>query len=76
MAEIKVYYEPEMELLTIFWQSPRINQIATELGDGIILIKDATTNEPIGMEILSYQPSDDRFNSVNVEVGAFVNRLH
>jgi hypothetical protein len=43
------------------------------LGDGIILIKDATTNEPIGMEILSYQPSDDRFNSVNVEVGAFVN---
>ncbi|WLT39147.1 hypothetical protein NON20_05695 [Synechocystis sp. B12] len=55
---------------------PRINQIATELGDGIILIKDATTNEPIGMEILSYQPSDDRFNSVNVEVGAFVNRLH
>jgi hypothetical protein len=73
MAEIKIYYEPEMELLTIFWQSPRINQIATELGDGIILIKDATTNEPIGMEILSYQPSDDRFNSVNVEVGAFVN---
>lgn len=76
MAEIKIYYEPEMELLTIFWQSPRINQIATELGDGIILIKDATTNEPIGMEILSYQPSDDRFNSVNVEVGGFVNRLH
>jgi hypothetical protein len=76
MAEIKVYYEPEMELLTIFWQSPRLNQIATELGDGIILIKDGTTNEPIGMEILSYQPSDDRFNSVNVEVGAFVNRLH
>jgi hypothetical protein len=76
MAEIKVYYEPEMELLTIFWQSPRLNQIATELGDGIILIKDATTNEPIGMEILSYQPSDDRFNSVNVEVGAFVNPPH
>ncbi len=39
MAQIKIYYEPEMELLTVFWQPPRKNQIATELGDGVILIK-------------------------------------
>ena len=31
MAQIKVYYEPEMELLTVFWQAPRKNRICTEL---------------------------------------------
>jgi hypothetical protein len=39
MAQIKIYYEPEMELLTIFWQPPRKNQIVTELGDGVILMR-------------------------------------
>lgn len=51
---IKVYYEPETELLTIFWQTPRKNQICTELDNGIILIQDSITNEPIGIEMLSY----------------------
>lgn len=37
MAQVKIYYEPEMELLTVFWQAPRTNQICTELGNGIIL---------------------------------------
>ncbi|QUS62575.1 hypothetical protein [Synechocystis sp. PCC 7338] len=69
MAQVKIYYEPEMELLTVFWQAPRKNQIATELGDGIILIKDSTTGEPIGIEILSYKPGDNRFDTVNVEMG-------
>ncbi len=66
---ITIYYEPEMELLTVFWQSPRKNQIATELGDGIILFKDEDTGEPISMELLSYLPSDRRFNTLSVEVG-------
>lgn len=69
MAQVTIYYEPEMELLTVFWQSPRKNQIATELGDGVILFKDGDTGEPIGMELLSYLPSDNRFNSFSVEVG-------
>ncbi|MCT7961112.1 hypothetical protein NG791_10545 [Laspinema sp. D1] len=43
--------------------------MATELGDGVILIKDETTGEPIGMEILSYKPSDNRLNAVTVEMG-------
>jgi hypothetical protein len=55
MAQVKVFYEPETELLTVFWQSPRKEQISTELGDGVILIKDLTTGEPIGVEIPSYQ---------------------
>ena len=69
MAQIKVYYEPEMELLTVFWQSPRPNQICSELGDGVILIKDSETGEPIGLELLSYHPGDNRFDTVSVEVG-------
>ncbi|MBE9160541.1 hypothetical protein IQ265_27510 [Nodosilinea sp. LEGE 06152] len=69
MAQVKIYYEPELELLTVFWQPPRKKQIATELGDGAILIKDETTGEPIGMELLSSRPNDDRFDSVSVEMG-------
>ncbi|AFY80905.1 MULTISPECIES: hypothetical protein [Oscillatoriales] len=69
MAQIKVFYEPETELLTIFWQSPRPNQIATELGNDIILFKDGDTNEPIGIEVLSYRPGDDRISGISLELG-------
>lgn len=69
MAQIKVFYEPETELLTIFWPSPRPNQIATELGNDIILFKDGDTNEPIGIEVLSYRPGDDRISGISLELG-------
>jgi hypothetical protein len=69
MAQIKVFYEPKMELLTVFWQAPRKNQICSELDDGIVLIKDADTDEAIGIELLSYHPNDDRFDGVSVELG-------
>ena len=70
MAQVKVFYEPERELLTVFWQAPRATQLCTELDGGVILIKDEDTGEPIGLELLSYRPGDARFDSVNVEVGA------
>jgi len=69
VAQVKIYYEPELELLTVFWQSPRKQQIVTELGDGVLLIKDEETGEPIGMELLSYRPKDDCLDSVSVEMG-------
>jgi hypothetical protein len=69
MAQVKVFYEPEMELLTVFWQQPRKNQICTELDNGVILIQDSDTGETIGLELLSYRPGDSRFDSVSVEVG-------
>jgi hypothetical protein len=47
MAQVKVFYEPERELLTIFWQEPRRAQVCTELDDGVVLIKDEATGEPI-----------------------------
>ena len=58
-----------MELLTVFWQAPRKNQVATELGDGVILLKDGQSGEPIGMELLSYRPGDARFDALSVEIG-------
>ncbi len=69
MAQIKVFYEPETELLTIFWQSPRPNQIATDLGNDLILFKDEDTNEPIGIEVLSYRPGDDLISGISLEIG-------
>ena len=70
MDQVRVFYEPERELLTVFWQAPRVKQLCTELDDGVVLIKDEDTGEPIGLELLSYRPGDARFDSVNVEVGA------
>jgi len=36
---------------------------------GIILFKDGDTNEPIGIEVLSYHPGDDRINGISLELG-------
>jgi hypothetical protein len=69
MARVNVFYEPEEELLTVFWQEPRAEQICTELDDGVILIKDERSGEPIGLELLSYRPGDARFDALSVSVG-------
>ena len=69
MACVRVFFEPDKELLTVFWQEPRVDQICTELDDGVILIKDGHSGEPIGIELLAYRPGDDRFDSVHVDVG-------
>ncbi len=71
MAQVEVFYEADAELLTIYWQAPRANQLCTEIGDGIIVIKDETTGQPIGMELLAYRPGDVRFDAVSVEVAGF-----
>ena len=67
MAQIKVHYEPDLGLLTVFWQASRPDQICTELDDGVILIKDAQSGQPIGLELLSYKPGDARFDGAAVE---------
>ncbi len=68
MAQPKVFYESETKLLTVLWQSPRKEQISTELGDGVILIKDSITGESIRVEIISYHPGDNCFDAVSVEL--------
>ena len=68
MAEIKVFFEPDTELMTIFWQQPWKNQICSEMGDGVILIRDSVTNEPIGIELLSYKPEDNRISGISLQI--------
>lgn len=75
MAQIKILLDPTTELLTIFWQAPRKNQICTELDNGVILIKDEDSGEIIGVEIWSYRPGDRRLDSVNVEIGQAIPAL-
>ncbi|MCT7958061.1 hypothetical protein [Laspinema palackyanum] len=50
-------------------RSPRPNKNATQLGNDIIFFKDGDTNEPIGIEILSYRPGDDRISGISLELG-------
>ena len=69
MACVRFFFHQDEELLRVFWQEPRADQICTELDDGVILIKDAGSGEPIGIELLAYRPGDDRFDSVHVDVG-------
>lgn len=69
MAQIKVHYEPDLALLTVFWETPRSDQVCTELDDGVVLIK-SPTGQPIGVELLSYKPGDARFDGVAVELSA------
>ena len=58
MAHIRIIHDPVGETLTVFWAEPRANQICEETGEGIILIRDATTHEVIGFERLYYRPRD------------------
>jgi len=69
MAEIKVYYEPELDLLTIFWKAPRKTQICSEMEDGVILIKDSISGEPIGLELISFKPGDKRIDGISLQMG-------
>ena len=53
---IRVIHDPARETLTIYWAEPRTDQVCEETGEGIILIKDAKTQEVIGFERLYYRP--------------------
>jgi hypothetical protein len=44
--------------------------MGTELGDGVIVIKDSNTGKAIWVKILSYKPRGDRFDTVSVELGS------
>ncbi len=56
MAHIRVIHDPNGETLTVYWAEARADQVCEETGDGVILIKDAKTQEVIGFERLYYRP--------------------
>ena len=57
MARIRVLHDPIGEPLTIYWDDPEREEICEEIGQGIILIKDAQ-GEAIGFERLYFRPSN------------------
>lgn len=56
MAHIRVIHDPVGETLTVYWAEPRADQVCEETGEGVILIKDAKSQEVIGFERLYYRP--------------------
>jgi len=65
---MKIYYEADAELLTIFWAEPQKTQIAEELVDDGILIRDEVTGESIGIEFFNYQYGDRRLLDIENEI--------
>ena len=56
MAHIRVIQDPIGETLTVYWAEPSAEQVGEETGEGVILIKDARTQEVIGVERLYSRP--------------------
>jgi hypothetical protein len=54
MAHIKVIHDPIGETLTVYWDDPEREEVCEEVGQGIILIKDAQ-GEVIGFERLYFK---------------------
>lgn len=65
---MKIFYESDTELLTIFWAEPRETQIADELENDGILMRDEITGESLGLEFFSYRKGDRRLLEIQNEV--------
>ena len=57
MAHIKVIHDAIGETLTVYWDDPEREEVCEEVGQGIILIKDAQ-GEVIGFERLYFKPKE------------------
>jgi hypothetical protein len=68
MAPLKIFYEPDTELLTLFWQAPSVEQLCQELEDDMVLIQDEATGQSLGLEMWAYQVGDRRLVTVDEEV--------
>lgn len=67
---LKIFYEPETELLTLLWQSSQGEQLCQELGDDMVLIQDGSTGESLGLELWVYRRGDRRLLTVDEQVAA------
>ena len=54
MAQVKVIHDPVGETLTVYWDDPEREEVCEEIGNGLILIKDAQ-REVIGFERLYFK---------------------
>lgn len=53
MDALKIYYDPEGQTLTVWFDDPAKEHVAEETGDEVILIKDEA-GRVIGLERLNY----------------------
>jgi uncharacterized protein YuzE len=51
MDKLKVHYEPETELLSIFWWEPCPDQLGIELDEDIVLFIDPDTDNVLGIDM-------------------------
>ena len=73
MAGIRVIHDRVGETLTIYWADPTPDQVCEEAGDGVILIKNRTTQEVIGFARL-YFKSEESLEPVTLETVESANR--
>ena len=55
MAEIKVFYDPAGNTLTVWFGDPRAEHVCEETGEEVILMKDRA-GHVIGFEKLNFSP--------------------
>jgi hypothetical protein len=60
MAYLQVIHDRVGEMLKVYWEKPRVDQVCEETGEGVILVKDPRTQEVIGFERLYYRPEPGR----------------
>lgn len=56
MAYIRLIHDPLGQPLTVHRAKLRANQICEETGEGVVRIKDASSQKIIGFERLDYRP--------------------
>jgi len=66
MADVKVYYDPIGETLTVWFGNPDDEYICEETREEVILMKDRAGNV-IGFEKLNYRLPTGRSNRISVE---------
>lgn len=61
MAQVKVIHDPVGETLTVYWDDPEREDVCEEIGNGLILIKDAQ-GEVIGFERLYFKSKTSKLS--------------
>jgi uncharacterized protein YuzE len=69
MDKLKVHYEPETELLSIFWWEPCPDQLGIELDEDIVLFIDPDTDNVLGIELIGFKKGDFRLQRLSAIEG-------
>ena len=59
MAQVKVFYDPNGNTLTVWFGVPKKEYVCEETAEEVVLMKDAN-DRVIGFELLHYRPADTK----------------